>query len=93
MSGVSVAATAVVLAVLVVAATAEPGYKKGGGGCHAKYIPIYHTVYNKVSQPNLPPVVLQRISLKELRRRRFLFSGFFKFISWEHVWYIFFLLF
>lgn len=50
MSGASVAAVtvAVVVAALVVAATAEPGYK-GGGQCHTKYVPYYHTVYEKVS--------------------------------------------
>lgn len=49
MSGASVAAaTVAVVVALVVAAAAEPGYK-GGGQCHTKYIPYYHTVYEKVS--------------------------------------------
>lgn len=48
-SGVRVA---VLLAFLVVAVTAKPG-GKGGGNCHVKYVPIYHTVYNKVRRHDL----------------------------------------
>lgn len=49
--GVSVA---VVVLVLVVAVTAEPGFKvKGRCRPHVQYVPVYKTVYNKVNLTSL----------------------------------------
>lgn len=53
-SGISM--TAVVVAALVVAAAAEPGFLKGARRCHPKIVPFYHTVYDKVGHSGLDRV-------------------------------------